>query len=173
MNWCDFPIKVGFNIINNWQVLNKLFGKQSSGWDEDSLQTPHLAARRQRPLQLLVPTTPKLTGTFQGSGSCKYFECCIHKEHNWANQVHHWDGSYSEKMKVLQEAMLSASLLMKNPGLEYSQIFTGSLPSFKLQSNTHILKIREKTKYLQALLTFALTHHCLPFSLTSHLSFPP
>lgn len=33
---------------------------------------------------------------------------------------------------------------MKNPGLTYSQVFTGFLPFFKLQSNTHILKIRQK-----------------------------
>lgn len=43
--------------------------------------------------------------------------------------------------------MLSVSQLMKNPGLVYSQVFTGFLPFFKSQNNTHIIKIRQK-KYI-------------------------
>lgn len=46
------------------------------------------------------------------------------------NWVHHHYGGHSEKMQVLLEPMLSASLLVKTPGLVHSQIFT----FFKLQS---------------------------------------
>lgn len=120
VNYCDLPIQA----INNWQALKKLLKKQSSGWAGDSLQPPHLAAQRQGPLQLLVPTTTKLSETFQASGSCKYFECRIHMEHNWEIECSAVNGSCSEKMQVLLEQMLSVFLLVKTSVLAHSQVFT-------------------------------------------------